>query len=198
MVQIRSCSQRNRRWPSYSDLLQSIRGLAAHDAGVYFNFPAHQFIARIQKNSLKIEYITVWRHLTVTTSMCIFAHPIWSAHRWRESSLKFCIFQLLLLDIALLVNANAAEITMLLGNDIIMILAGNFRWAKWNDLLDNILLTGAIGSTLLNPYKWFWWVVGMIFFALVFIQVFGAGEMLLNASRDGINRSFMEGFKRRQ
>jgi hypothetical protein len=32
--------------------------------------------------------------------------------------------QLLLLDIALLVNADVGEITMLLGNDILMILAG--------------------------------------------------------------------------
>jgi hypothetical protein len=47
----------------------------------------------------------------------------------QERLIFLLFFQLLLLDIALLVNADVGEITMLLGNDVLMILAGN-TWVR--------------------------------------------------------------------
>ena len=71
--------------------------------------------------------------------------------------------QLLLLNIALLVSAEAGEITMLLGNDILMVLAGAdsptsllVSCAICVVEADVFSFAGAIGATQLNPYKWFW------------------------------------------
>ena len=76
----------------------------------------------------------------------------------RTFSNETFLFQLLLLDIALLVNADVGEITMLLGNDVLMVLAGNSSLTHDKiELRDYFLINaGAIGSTLLNPYKWYW------------------------------------------
>jgi len=80
---------------------------------------------------------------------------------------------LILLDIALLVRAEAGETVMLVGNDILMVIAAS------------------IGATQLSPIKWIWWVISIIFFVLIFLQLFG----FLAKVRDDEDSSITQGVK---
>jgi len=80
---------------------------------------------------------------------------------------------LILLDIALLVRAEAGETVMLIGNDILMVVAAG------------------IGATQLSPSKWIWWVVSIVFFVLIFLQLFG----FLAKVRDDENSGVTQGLK---
>uniref|UniRef100_A0A6T8IZ18 Rhodopsin n=1 Tax=Hemiselmis andersenii TaxID=464988 RepID=A0A6T8IZ18_HEMAN len=62
---------------------------------------------------------------------------------------------LLLYDIAVVVDAELGEIVMLLGVDVLMI------------------VSGYIGASVLHPYKWAWWTLGMFFFGIVMYMFVG-------------------------
>jgi len=61
----------------------------------------------------------------------------------------FITTPLLLYDIAAVADADLGEIVFLLGSDMLMIAAGY------------------IGATVVSPYKWAWWTMGMIFFGII-------------------------------
>mmetsp|Transcript_34504 Transcript_34504/g.91071 ORF Transcript_34504/g.91071 Transcript_34504/m.91071 type:complete len:219 (+) Transcript_34504:261-917(+) len=92
---------------------------------------------------------------------------------WARYVDRFFTTPLILLNIALLVRAEAGEIVMLVGNDVLMVLAG------------------AIGSTQLGSSKWIWWFISMVFFVLIFLQLFG----FLAKVRDDEDVSTTQGIK---
>jgi len=60
---------------------------------------------------------------------------------------------LILVDLALLSRADTPTIISLVGNDVLMVICG------------------LIGALTVAPYKYMWWVAGLIFFIIVIIQL---------------------------
>ena len=64
-----------------------------------------------------------------------------------------CCWQLILVDLALLSRADTPTIISLVGNDVLMVICG------------------LIGALTVAPYKYMWWVAGLVFFIIVIIQL---------------------------
>jgi bacteriorhodopsin len=71
----------------------------------------------------------------------------------QRDSHALCARQLILVDLALLSRADTPTIISLVGNDVLMVICG------------------LIGALTVAPYKYMWWVAGLVFFIVVIIQL---------------------------
>nr|AHH02131.1 protein 104 [synthetic construct] len=67
----------------------------------------------------------------------------------------FITTPLLLLTLSMVAEAEAGMTILLIGIDMLMI------------------TSGAIGASVVHPYKWFWWTLGVIFFIVVMFMLVG-------------------------